>query len=186
MTLDLTRIARHGHGVATLLETDGAQALRLARDWESPLRAAAGGRTSRGDHADPAADAALNDDPLRLRHSELIAAINAFHNAGTLVMHLIESTANRDTDALKELSEAETARERSMPTCQACESPTAEIRSGWCDACRKTKARDGTAPDDRVEFGNWVRRRVAEGTLLRPASPWVTIEKRTMHEGEVA
>lgn len=199
------RAAAIVHGAAIALDDDYTTALRTARRaaHTPPDSITAGGTGVRsvGTHSDPTATAAIGasvDHPLAHRVTELNRAMNDLVAAASHLLHLVENTLDHDQRTLDRLAAAEELR-AAQPVhryCWACDSPCE--RADGCDACRALYRRtnpadylvvvaDQTEAARRTSFAHWVQRRVAEGSLARPASPHARIGERVViHEHEVA
>lgn len=172
MILDPSALASQMEASAKLLRLYGPRAVKLAREWHSPLRSSGSGRGSKGDHSDPtlaAVEEALHAEsrgqPIPYRY------FDALNNDATAVStHLADLMA-----VVVELGRAATphtlAPERKPSAgagqCQGCPkwvsgAANDRLRSGYCDACRKKWDRAGRP--DRATFARDQRSEPDDGT----------------------
>lgn len=160
MKFDPDALAKQLEAVAKHLRTHGDDAARLAKDWHSPLRAAAGGRMSKGDHGDPTAVAA----------EEALAAALQGRTLWYGYWDTIRECATRASDDLSTLDAivvelGKAAKPHVHPpqrtpgvgagACEACKKWVSggaddRLRAGYCNACRMAWDRQGRP--DRAEF----------------------------------
>lgn len=99
--------------------------------------------------------------------------------------HIIYEALPMDREAANELLAEE--RYLALPKdCLACESPTPELRSGYCDGCRKRRTRfDELHPGEEFDtnaFKAWIVADIAAGLISRPASPYSPIGRQWVAE----
>lgn len=103
--------------------------------------------------------------------------------------HIIYEALPMDREAAAELLREQAYLE--LPKdCMSCESPTPELRSGKCDACRKrvTKWHESHPGEefDEAAFKAWIARDIAAGVIQRPASPFSPVKTPRVHEHQAA
>ena len=99
--------------------------------------------------------------------------------------HIVYEALPMDREAANELL-VEEAHLALPKDCMACESPTPELRSGYCDGCRKRRDRFSQlhpAEDfDSNAFKAWIVADIAAGLIQRPASPYAPVGRAWVQE----
>lgn len=139
---DPKRIAEALRAVAGVIERDGGEALRVARDWATPLKAA-GGAGQKGGHGDPAGElgAALADgtvnDVLMLIAGRLTASYDAVYQAALTAEYLTRTatTAARVDNQRAGIGACDCGR-----YCDG--TPANRLRLGICPACQQHQRRN--------------------------------------------
>lgn len=112
---------------------------------------------------------------------------DALHKAAkavTDILHLCRPVSRETADKILEAEQR-----ASFKYCDACESPTDELRSGYCDPCRKRvphweKLHPGEE-FDRASFKEMICSDIVAGMIRRPGSPLFP-QRQVVHVDDVA